>query len=157
MIERMFGKDQRRILLLGLDAAGKTTILYKLNSGEAVHTLPTIGFNVERVEYKNIEFNAWDIGGQKKVYVHRSVGASFRGDQLPSTKIPKFRDSVPSFFSSSHNPPLPPRSEPFGTTTTKTQMPSSSWLTAMTRRAWRRHRKSSTPSWATTACATQSS
>jgi hypothetical protein len=43
-------------------AAGKTTILYKLNSGEAVHTMPTIGFNVEKMQYKNIEFAAWDIG-----------------------------------------------------------------------------------------------
>jgi len=65
--ERLFGFEQRRILFLGLDAAGKTTILYKLNCGEALNTIPTVGFNVERVEYKNIEFTAWDIGGQKKI------------------------------------------------------------------------------------------
>ena len=80
MIERMFGKDQRRILLLGLDAAGKTTIMYKLNCGEAVHTMPTIGFNCERIEYKNIEFSAWDIGGQKKVHIYRNIGSPFRDD-----------------------------------------------------------------------------
>jgi len=39
----------RRILLLGLDAAGKTTILYKLKLGDVVTTIPTIGFNVENV------------------------------------------------------------------------------------------------------------
>jgi ADP-ribosylation factor 1/2 len=56
-----------RILLLGLDGAGKTTLLYKLKLGEAVTTIPTIGFNVETFNYKNIEFTAWDIGGQSKL------------------------------------------------------------------------------------------
>ena len=41
-----------RIAMLGLDCAGKTTILYKLKLGEVVTTIPTIGFNVETVEYK---------------------------------------------------------------------------------------------------------
>merc|ERR1712146_726719 len=49
------------------DAAGKTTILYNLKLGEVVTTIPTIGFNVETVEYKNISFNVWDIGGQDKI------------------------------------------------------------------------------------------
>ena len=43
-----------KILMLGLDAAGKTTILYRLKLGEVVTTVPTIGFNVETVEYRNI-------------------------------------------------------------------------------------------------------
>jgi len=46
---------------------GKTTILYKLKLGEIVTTIPTIGFNVETVEYKNISFTVWDVGGQDKV------------------------------------------------------------------------------------------
>lgn len=52
---------------MGLDAAGKTTILYKLKLGEIVTTIPTIGFNVETVEYKNISFTVWDVGGQDKI------------------------------------------------------------------------------------------
>ena len=55
------------ILFLGLDAAGKTTILYKLKLGEIVTTIPTIGFNVETVEYKNISFTVWDVGGQVSI------------------------------------------------------------------------------------------
>ena len=51
-----WGVKERRVLLLGLDAAGKTTILYKLQLGEVVTTIPTIGFNVESVEYKKIKF-----------------------------------------------------------------------------------------------------
>jgi hypothetical protein len=46
--------------MLGLDAAGKTTILYRLQLGEDVHSIPTIGFNVETVNYKNISFTIWD-------------------------------------------------------------------------------------------------
>ena len=56
-----------RILMVGLDAAGKTTILYKLKLGEVVTTIPTIGFNVETVDYKNISFTVWDVGGQDKI------------------------------------------------------------------------------------------
>ena len=43
----LLGKKEVRILMVGLDAAGKTTILYKLKLGEIVTTIPTIGFNVE--------------------------------------------------------------------------------------------------------------
>ena len=82
--------------MLGLDSAGKTTILYKLKLGEVVHTIPTMfvyilitssthlkrlylaifsqiesylisGFNVETVSYNNISFTCWDIGGQSKI------------------------------------------------------------------------------------------
>ena len=62
-----FGKKEMRILMVGLDAAGKTTILYKLKLGEVVTTIPTIGFNVETVEYKKISFTVWDVGGQDKI------------------------------------------------------------------------------------------
>ncbi|XP_019934854.1 ADP-ribosylation factor 4-like [Paralichthys olivaceus] len=67
LFERLFGKKQMRILMVGLDAAGKTTILYKLKLGEIVTTIPTIGFNVETVEYKNVSFTVWDVGGQDKI------------------------------------------------------------------------------------------
>merc|ERR1711953_1075440 len=64
--QRMIGKQEMRILMVGLDAAGKTTILYKLKLGEVVTTIPTIGFNVETVEYKFISFTVWDVGGRDK-------------------------------------------------------------------------------------------
>ena len=60
------GRDSR-ILMVGLDAAGKTSILYKLKLNETMHTIPTIGFNVETVTYKNINFTVWDVGGQDKI------------------------------------------------------------------------------------------
>ena len=51
--------------MLGLDAAGKTTILYKFKLNEVVATIPTIGFNVETVKpCKGLELTVWDVGGQ---------------------------------------------------------------------------------------------
>ena len=61
------GNKQVRLLMLGLDAAGKTTILYKMKLNEVINTIPPIGFNVETFQYKKIEFNCWDIGGQFKL------------------------------------------------------------------------------------------
>ncbi|KAG9391909.1 Small GTPase superfamily, ARF/SAR type [Carpediemonas membranifera] len=67
LMSRLNKKKDFRILMVGLDAAGKTTILYKLKLGEVVTTIPTIGFNVETVDYKNISFTVWDVGGQHKI------------------------------------------------------------------------------------------
>jgi small GTP-binding protein len=62
-----FSTQEARLVLIGLDGAGKTTILYKLKLDEVVSSVPTIGFNVEKFKYKNLEFNIWDIGGQTKI------------------------------------------------------------------------------------------
>ncbi|KNG76471.1 ADP-ribosylation factor [Plasmodium falciparum IGH-CR14] len=67
LFNRLFQKKDVRILMVGLDAAGKTTILYKVKLGEVVTTIPTIGFNVETVEFRNISFTVWDVGGQDKI------------------------------------------------------------------------------------------
>jgi small GTP-binding protein len=60
-------KKDIRIVMLGLDGAGKTTILYRLKLEEQIVTIPTIGFNVETVTHKNLSFTMWDIGGQDKI------------------------------------------------------------------------------------------
>ena len=60
-------EDDVRILMLGLDSAGKTTILYRLQIGDVVSTIPTIGFNVETLQYKNVKFQVWDLGGQTSI------------------------------------------------------------------------------------------
>ncbi len=70
LFDRIAGETRgRKILLLGLDGAGKTTLVMKLKLGEVVHTVPTIGFNVETIEYKRLKFTIWDIGGQDKIRV----------------------------------------------------------------------------------------
>ncbi|KAK7829537.1 adp-ribosylation factor [Quercus suber] len=85
LFSRLFAKKEMRILMVGLDAAGKTTILYKLKLGEIVTTIPTIGFNVETVEYKNISFTVWDVGGQDKDELRDAVLLVFANKQdLPN-------------------------------------------------------------------------
>ncbi|ORX44072.1 CPS1 protein [Hesseltinella vesiculosa] len=66
-LAKLFSNKEMRVLMLGLDAAGKTTILYKLKLNQSVTTIPTVGFNVESVTYKNVKFNVWDVGGQDKI------------------------------------------------------------------------------------------
>jgi len=56
-----------RILVLGLDNAGKTTILKKFN-GEDINTIsPTLGFNISALEHRGFKLNIWDVGGQKSL------------------------------------------------------------------------------------------
>nr|XP_043639950.1 ADP-ribosylation factor 2-like [Erigeron canadensis] len=62
----LFSKKEMRILMFGLDAAGKTTILYKLKLGKIVTTIPTIGFNIETVEYNKVNFIVWDAGASDR-------------------------------------------------------------------------------------------
>ena len=63
----IFPHKDVKMLMVGLDAAGKTTVLYKLKLGDLITSIPTIGFNVETVEYKNLKFTMWDVGGQDKL------------------------------------------------------------------------------------------
>jgi len=97
---RLFAKKQMRILMVGLDAAGKTTILYKLKLGEIVTTIPTIGFNVETVEYKNISFTVWDVGGQDKIrplwrhYYQNTQGLIYVVDSADNERIEESREEL---------------------------------------------------------------
>lgn len=54
----------KKVMISGLDYAGKTTLLYKMKLGEVVTTFPTIGMNIEKVQYKSMEFLAHDVGGR---------------------------------------------------------------------------------------------
>ncbi|KAI6188963.1 ADP-ribosylation factor 1-like protein [Aphelenchoides besseyi] len=100
VLGRLFGKKAVRILMVGLDAAGKTTILYKLKLGEIVTTIPTIGFNVETVEYKNISFTVWDVGGQDKIrplwryYFSNTQGLIFVVDSNDRDRIDEAREEL---------------------------------------------------------------
>ena len=61
----MFGSKEHKIVIVGLNNAGKTTILYHWHLGEAIKTQPTIGGNVEDVNFRNLKFTVWDLGGQE--------------------------------------------------------------------------------------------
>ncbi|KAF3319419.1 ubiquitinyl hydrolase 1 [Orbilia oligospora] len=65
---KIVGRHQDRCLVLGIDAAGKTTFLYKcFLPNETVTTIPTIGFNVETVKFKDSDITLWDVGGCDKI------------------------------------------------------------------------------------------
>ena len=98
---RRFGSTTPcRLLMLGLDAAGKTTILYKMKLNETVNTIPTIGFNVETLQYKNLEFNCWDIGGQTKLrglwqhYFENTQGLIYVVDSNDADRIAESAESL---------------------------------------------------------------
>ncbi|XP_071496570.1 ADP-ribosylation factor 1-like [Diadema setosum] len=100
VLQALVGKKEMRILMVGLDAAGKTTILYKLKLGEIVTTIPTIGFNVETVEYKNISFTVWDVGGQDKIrplwrhYFQNTQGLIFVVDSNDRERIGEAKEEL---------------------------------------------------------------
>uniref|UniRef100_K3X431 ADP-ribosylation factor-like protein 2 n=1 Tax=Globisporangium ultimum (strain ATCC 200006 / CBS 805.95 / DAOM BR144) TaxID=431595 RepID=K3X431_GLOUD len=56
-----------RVLMLGLDNAGKTTILKKFMGQDITEISPTLGFDIQTLEYKNFKLNVWDVGGQQTI------------------------------------------------------------------------------------------
>uniref|UniRef100_A0A8C9E4U4 ADP-ribosylation factor 1 n=1 Tax=Phocoena sinus TaxID=42100 RepID=A0A8C9E4U4_PHOSS len=94
------GKKEMCVLKVGLDAVGKTTILYKLKLGEIVTTIPTLGFNVETVEYKNISFTVWDMGGQDKIrplwhhFFQNTQGLIFMVDSKDRERVNEAREEL---------------------------------------------------------------
>eukprot|EP00741_Cyanophora_paradoxa_P010662 tig00020537_g10305.t1 len=97
-------KRDYRILLVGLDNAGKTTVLYKLKLGELVQSIPTIGFNVEQISYKNVELTCWDVGGQDKIrplwkhYFNGSHAVIFVVDSADRDRMDEARDELSYLF-----------------------------------------------------------
>ena len=100
LMDRFFGPTPARILMVGLDNAGKTTVLYKLKLGEVVTTIPTIGFNVETVVYKHISFTVWDVGGQTKIrplwqhYFENSDAIIFVVDSSDRERVAEAREEL---------------------------------------------------------------
>eukprot|EP01062_Namystynia_karyoxenos_P021388 TRINITY_DN1813_c0_g1_i2.p2 TRINITY_DN1813_c0_g1~~TRINITY_DN1813_c0_g1_i2.p2 ORF type:complete len:209 (+),score=104.45 TRINITY_DN1813_c0_g1_i2:80-628(+) len=96
----LLGPQEVQILMVGLDAAGKTTMLYKMKLGEVVTTIPTIGFNTETVEYRNLRFTVWDIGGQDKLrrlwrhYYQNTNGVIFVVDSADRDRVSQARDEL---------------------------------------------------------------
>ncbi|XP_066485364.1 uncharacterized protein [Tiliqua scincoides] len=82
------------IVLLGLDAAGKTSVLYRLKLNEPPRTIPTVGFNVEKLQpVDDITFTMWDVGGGDKIkslwrhYYADKDGVVFVVDSVDSSRF----------------------------------------------------------------------
>ena len=89
------GRREKKILLLGLQGVGKTTILNRLRYGDAsIATQPTIGFNVESITYNTFKFDLWDVGGAdksratwKELYFHNTRGVVFVVDSTNLSQL----------------------------------------------------------------------
>lgn len=68
ILESLKRKQKARVLMLGLDGSGKTSILYRIKLNQTASTIPTVGFNVEQVSpFKNVTLTTWDVCGQEKI------------------------------------------------------------------------------------------
>jgi ADP-ribosylation factor protein 1 len=101
----LFSETKAKILMVGLDSAGKTTILYKLQLNETVSTVPTIGFNVETIQYKNVNFAIFDVGGQDKIrslwkhYYHDLNAVIFVVDSNDKERVDEAKDELHKMMS----------------------------------------------------------
>ena len=114
----LFGKREIRILILGLDNAGKTTILYKLQLGEVIETVPSkfqtaIGFNVESIVYHNLKLQVWDLGGQGNIrpfwrcYYPNTSGIVYVVDSVDRDRIDLCRNELVTLLQEEDLRPVP--------------------------------------------------
>ena len=54
----------KKVLFLGLDNAGKSTLLFQMKDNQFKDTVPTVGLNVEQIKYRGMDFTLWDVSGQ---------------------------------------------------------------------------------------------
>lgn len=105
-------KTPYSICMIGLDAAGKTTILYQMKLKNTVPTVPTIGFNIEKFQVNNVEFSCWDIGGQDKIrpvwckYVDMSDGMVFVADIFDEERWVEAGEALKSILENYKNKPV---------------------------------------------------
>lgn len=96
-----YPKKETKVAMIGLDAAGKTTILYKLKLGEDVRTVPTIGFNIETIEKENLRMVVWDVGGREKSrpFIEKNTlpGSHALIYVLDSSDLERFEEAKESF------------------------------------------------------------
>lgn len=100
---------QAQILLLGLDSAGKSTVLYKLKLAKDTVTMPTVGFNVEMLELgKSLSFTVWDVGGQEKMravwgcYCERADGLVYVVDSTDPQRLEDSRREFERILKNEH-------------------------------------------------------
>uniref|UniRef100_A0A3P9KQP0 ADP-ribosylation factor-like protein 11 n=1 Tax=Oryzias latipes TaxID=8090 RepID=A0A3P9KQP0_ORYLA len=96
-------QETLHVVMVGLDSAGKTTVLYRLKLHEFVNSVPTIGFNAERVRLagpgasRGPRCHLWDVGGQEKLrplwrpYSRRADGLVFVVDSADAERLDEAR------------------------------------------------------------------
>ena len=104
--DNLFGEDREfRLVIVGLDEAGKSTILYNMRLGEPVNTGPTIGYNSEDLKVKNVSVKVFDLAGQQKLrnvwkYYYSSIeGIIFVVDASKQERMPEAKDELLAMLS----------------------------------------------------------
>ncbi|KAL7716549.1 ADP-ribosylation factor 6-like [Entamoeba marina] len=70
VIKKLFGSKNVRVLMLGLDASGKTTICNKFAGKDDSLTIPTMGHHTETIKINKLKLTVWEVGGQEKIRQH---------------------------------------------------------------------------------------
>ncbi|RCN50680.1 ADP-ribosylation factor family protein [Ancylostoma caninum] len=89
-----------KIIMAGIDYAGSTTILYQFNLGKAITTVPTTGFNLETISYRDLSFSIWDLGAQGKLpllwkhYFHNTEAVIFVVDSTDRERVDEARSTL---------------------------------------------------------------
>ena len=98
------GPLEIKVVMVGLDRAGNTTLLYALKLGEIVTTIPTIGFIVETLDYKDTHITMWDVGGQVKFrhlweyYIQAMAGFIYCVDSTDKERLEESRAELEDFL-----------------------------------------------------------
>lgn len=106
------------IAILGLDSAGKTTVLYRLQFNEFVNTVPTKGFNAEKVNvslggHRAVTFHFWDVGGQEKLrplwksYTRCTDGIVFVVDSVDAERMEEAKTELHKIAKTGDNQGVP--------------------------------------------------
>lgn len=102
LLESLPPNQSLHVVMLGLDSAGKTTALYRLKFDQYLNTVPTIGFNCEKIKgttgkAKGTSFLIWDVGGQDKLrplwrsYTRCTDGIVFVLDSVDDERLEEAR------------------------------------------------------------------
>ena len=106
------GNQDFKLLMIGLDSAGKTTILYKMKLNDVVSAAPTIGFNLEEINVNNVKIKVWDLSGQERMrsvwkhYFESVNGVIFVIDSSDVARINDARDELHSIIAEALGVPI---------------------------------------------------
>ncbi|XP_075888307.1 ADP-ribosylation factor-like protein 4D [Nelusetta ayraudi] len=114
------GFQSLHVVVIGLDCAGKTSLLYRLKLREFVETIPTKGFNMERIKVpmgnskaNSTAFQVWDVGGQDKLrplwksYTRRTDGLVFVVDSAEAERMEEAKVELHRITRSAENQGVP--------------------------------------------------
>ena len=93
-------EKELRLLMLGLDNAGKTTVVKKFNGEDIDLISPTLGFNIKTLEYRGFKLNVWDVGGQTTIrsywrnYFEQTDGLVWVVDSADRRRLQQCKDEL---------------------------------------------------------------